>query len=96
MSAKCCTNTGPNGQNGTNINLWTTFGNISEKKSEFILLGLVSCCFKQCLRQLLFAFFNYCLLFHTGFYTAWLLPVAMLGLIIFIMGIATMNTNTPA
>ncbi|MBN3294663.1 ANO7 protein, partial [Polypterus senegalus] len=31
-----------------------------------------------------------------GFYTAWLLPAAVVGTIVFISGIVTMGTNTPA
>lgn len=46
------------------------------------------------------SFFNYiihmfCLVF-TGFYTVWLLPAAIVGTLVFVSGIMTMGSNTPA
>lgn len=31
-----------------------------------------------------------------GFYTAWLLPAAVVGTLVFVSGVMSMGTNTPA
>ena len=46
---KFCLNTGQDGRNGTNTNLWTTFANTLEKKLPYTLHGWVSVLLKFCL-----------------------------------------------
>ena len=36
------------------------------------------------------------LTFFTGFYTAWLLPASVIGVLVFLYGVFTLNTNIPA
>lgn len=93
IRGKCCTNTGHGGVCGTSTSRWITFASITERKLASTLLGSVrhahNCC-SICAKDSSFAFPL------PGLYTAWLLPAAVVGILVFLYGCITFNTNIPA